>query len=64
MAAILLDVDGVLHGSGHPLPGAADAVQRLRDAGHRLRFVTNNTTRSKVDLAAGLKSSGIDLDVT
>src|SRR6201989_2568474 len=63
MAAILLDVDGVLHVSGQPLPGAADAVQRLRDAGHRLRFVTNTTTRSKADLAAGLKSSGIDLDV-
>src|SRR6201997_5687775 len=64
MAAILLDVDGVLHVSGQPLPGAADAVRRLRDAGHRLRFVTNTTTRSKADLAAGLKSSGIDLDVT
>jgi HAD superfamily hydrolase (TIGR01458 family) len=63
MAAILLDVDGVLHVSGQPLPGAADAVQRLRDAGHRLRFVTNTTTRSKADLAAGLQSSGIDLDV-
>jgi len=56
-------VDGVLHVSGQPLPGAADAVQRLRDAGHRLRFVTNTTTRSKADLAAGLKSSGIDLEV-
>src|ERR1700758_5299083 len=63
MAAILLDVDGVLHVSGQPLPGAADAVRRLRDAGHRLRFVTNNTTRSKADLAAGLKSTGIDLEV-
>ena len=64
MAAILLDVDGVLHVSGQPLPGAADAVRRLREAGHRLRFVTNATTRAKADLAAGLQSSGIDLDVT
>jgi HAD superfamily hydrolase (TIGR01458 family) len=64
MAAILLDVDGVLHVSGQPLPGAADAVRRLRADGHRLRFVTNATTRSKADLAAGLQSTGIDLDVT
>src|SRR4029078_3264467 len=64
MAAILLDVDGVLHVSGQPLPGAADAVRRLREAGHRLRFVTNATTRAKADLAAGLQSSVIDLDVT
>ena len=64
MAAILLDVDGVLHVSGHPLPGAADAVRRLRQAGHRLRFVTNATTRSKADLAAGLQGMGIELEVS
>src|SRR6201997_1378702 len=64
MAAILLDVDGVLHVSGQPLPGAADAVRRLRDAGHRLRFVTNVTTRSKADLAAALQAMGIELDVS
>ncbi len=63
MAAILLDVDGVLHVSGQPLPGAAAAVRRLRDAGHRLRFVTNATTRSKADLAAGLQAMGIELEV-
>jgi HAD superfamily hydrolase (TIGR01458 family) len=62
MAAILLDVDGVLHVSGQPIPGAADAVQRLREAGHRLRFVTNATTRSKAQLAAELQAMGIELE--
>src|SRR5947209_2383305 len=62
MAAILLDVDGVLHVSGQPIPGAAEAVQRLRTAGHRLRFVTNATTRSKTQLAAGLQAMGIELE--
>ena len=46
MAAILLDVDGVLHLSCVAVPGAAEAVARLRADGHRLRFVTNNTTRA------------------
>jgi len=55
-------VDGVLHVSGDPIPGAADAVRRLRDAGHRLRFVTNTTIRSKAQLAAELRSQGIELD--
>ncbi len=64
MAAILLDVDGVLHVSGAPIPGAADAVRRLRDSGHRLRFVTNTTTRSKAQLAAELASQGIEVDVS
>lgn len=62
MAAILLDVDGVLHVSGEALPGAADAVRALRRQGHRLRFVTNNTTRSRTQLADELRGFGIELD--
>jgi HAD superfamily hydrolase (TIGR01458 family) len=62
MAAILLDVDGVLHVSGAPIAGAAAAVKRLRADGHRLRFVTNSTTRSRVQLTAQLRSLGIELD--
>ncbi len=61
MAAILLDVDGVLHVSGEPIPGAADAVAELRRSGHRLRFVTNNTTRSQKALAEELRGYGIEL---
>jgi len=56
-------VDGVLHVSGEPIPGAADAVRRLRDAGHRLRFVTNTTIRSKASLAEQLNGVGIEVDV-
>jgi HAD superfamily hydrolase (TIGR01458 family) len=62
MAAILLDVDGVLHVSGHPIPGAASAVNRLRADGHRLRFVTNNTTRSRAVLAGELRAMKVELD--
>jgi HAD superfamily hydrolase (TIGR01458 family) len=62
MAAILLDIDGVLHVSGEPIPGAADAVARLRANGHRLRFVTNTTTRSKARLAEELRVYGIELE--
>jgi HAD superfamily hydrolase (TIGR01458 family) len=61
MAAILLDVDGVLHVSGTPIPGAAAAVRRLRDAGHRLRFVTNSTTRSRAQLAEQLRAMGMEV---
>ena len=62
MAAILIDVDGVLHVSGDPIAGAAHAVNRLRRAGHRLRFVTNSTTQSRAALAAELRRFGIELD--
>ena len=62
MAAILVDVDGVLHVSGAPLAGAATAVKRLRDDGHRLRFVTNSTTKSRTQLVEQLRAMGIELD--
>jgi HAD superfamily hydrolase (TIGR01458 family) len=62
VAAILLDVDGVFHVSGEPIAGGADAVRRLRQDGHRLRFVTNNTTRSRAQLAEELRQMGVELD--
>jgi HAD superfamily hydrolase (TIGR01458 family) len=62
MAAILLDVDGVLHVSGQAIPGGADAVARLREAGHRLRFVSNSTTRTRAQLAEELRGLGVELE--
>ena len=62
MTAILLDIDGVLHVSGEAVPGAPEAVQELRGQGHRLRFVTNNTTRARDVLAGELRSIGFDLE--
>jgi len=55
-------VDGVLHVSGAPIAGAAAAVRRLRDNGHRLRFVTNSTTKSRVQLSEQLRDMGIGFD--
>ena len=62
MAAILLDVDGVLHVSGEPIPGAVEAIARLRADGHRLRFVTNNSTRVRSALAEELRGLGFELE--
>ena len=62
MACILLDVDGVLHVSGDPIPGAVGAVGRLRRQGHSLRFVTNNSTRPRMTLAEDLRQLGFELD--
>ena len=45
--AILLDLDGVLYVEDEPVPGAREAVARLRDRGLELRFVTNTTSRPR-----------------
>jgi len=54
-------VDGVLQVSGAPIAGAATAVRELRDAGHRIRFVTNSTTRSRAQLGAELRAVGFEV---
>src|SRR5262245_62211089 len=64
MACILLDIDGVLHVSGEPIPGAADAIAELRRAGHSLRYVTNNSTVPRSRLAGELREMGFTLDDT
>jgi HAD superfamily hydrolase (TIGR01458 family) len=62
MAAILLDIDGVLHVSGEAIRGAPEAVRQLRENGHRLRFVTNSTTHSRRSLAEDLRKIGVELE--
>jgi HAD superfamily hydrolase (TIGR01458 family) len=62
MAAILLDIDGVLYVSGEAIRGAPAAVRQLRENGHRLRFVTNNTTQARALLAGNLRELGFELE--
>jgi phosphoglycolate/pyridoxal phosphate phosphatase family enzyme len=43
----VFDMDGVLFRMDDPLPGAAEAVQRLRSRGERVFFLTNNSSKSR-----------------
>lgn len=56
----LLDVDGTLLRGDAPIPGAAEAVARMRRGDIAVRFVTNTTRRSRGDVAAALVAAGID----
>ncbi len=56
---MILDLDGTLYHGGEPIPGAAAAVRRLRDAGISLRFATNTTRRPRRALVERLASMGI-----
>ncbi len=62
MACILLDIDGVLHVSGQAIPGAPEAIETLRRAGHSLRYVSNNSTRPRAGLAEELRGMGFEID--
>jgi glycerol-1-phosphatase len=62
--AILLDLDGVLYRWPEPIPGAAEAVARLRGAGKRLAFVTNNASRTPEQVVERLASVGVEVAST
>ncbi len=57
-AGLLIDIDGVLVVSWEPLPGAVDALARLRAADVPLRFLTNTTSRTRSQITASLKEAG------
>lgn len=46
MTAVLCDLDGVVYRGGRPIPGAAEALERLLAAGAPVFFITNNSTRT------------------
>ena len=48
-----LDLDGTVYLGGELLPGAADTIARIRGAGSRLVFLTNNPLRSPAELRRG-----------
>src|SRR5438105_2375168 len=62
MTDVLLDLDGVVWLADQPIPGAVAAVARLRSAGHRTLFVTNNSALTIEDYVAKLKLFGVDAD--
>lgn len=55
---MLLDIDGTLTVAWRPVPGAVEAVARLRDAGLAVALVTNTTSRTRAQMAAALAEEG------
>ncbi|WP_181359147.1 HAD-IIA family hydrolase [Streptomyces sporangiiformans] len=60
--AVLIDIDGVLTVSWEPLPGAVEALQRVREAGLGVALVTNTTSRTRASIAEVLAVAGFPVD--
>ncbi len=60
LTGFVLDVDGVLHLGGEPIPGAADAVADLRQGGYGVCFLTNVTASSRAARAVRLGEFGVE----
>ncbi|GAP56647.1 ribonucleotide monophosphatase NagD, partial [Arthrobacter sp. Hiyo6] len=57
----LTDMDGVLVHENQPIPGAAELIQRWVDTSRRFLVLTNNSIFTPRDLAARLRSSGLEI---
>src|SRR5262245_61170075 len=58
---VLLDVDGTLLLSDKAAPGAAAALDRLREAAIPFRLTTNTTRMPSAAVARALRRAGVDV---
>lgn len=58
---LLIDLDGVVWIGSEPIPGSAEALRALLEAGKRLVFVTNNPGRRPAAYAERLRGLGVDV---
>ena len=59
---ILLDLAGVLYQGNQRLPGASEALARLRENGLPVRFITNTTRKTKALVLAQLHDLGLAVE--
>jgi HAD superfamily hydrolase (TIGR01457 family) len=57
---LLFDLDGVLYRGREAVQHAPSTLAALREGGHRLAFVTNNSARTPEAVAARLREVGIE----
>ena len=58
----ILDCDGVVWLAEDVIPGVPEAVTKLREAGHRILFLTNNSSQRIGDLVEKFTGMGIDME--
>ncbi len=56
---LLIDLDGVVWVGREPIPGAAQALRELLDAGVEIVFVTNNPGKPAAEYARRLSEAGV-----
>src|SRR4051812_21435136 len=61
MLGYLIDMDGVIYRGGQLIPGADRFVNGLREANIPFLFLTNNSQRTRRDVATRLRRLGIDV---
>ena len=58
----LIDMDGVIYRGGQLIPGAAEFIHQLQSSDTPFTFLTNNSQRTRRDVATRLSRMGIDVE--
>jgi 4-nitrophenyl phosphatase len=58
----ILDLDGVVWLAKDVIPGVPEAVNRIREAGHRIIFLTNNSSATVASLLEKFDEMGIEVE--
>jgi NagD protein len=58
----LIDMDGVIYRGAHMIPGADRFINQLREANIPFLFLTNNSQRTRRDVATKLQRLGFDVE--
>jgi HAD superfamily hydrolase (TIGR01450 family) len=56
---VIFDLDGVVYLVDRPIPGAVEAIARLRTREHRVAYATNNASRRATEVAELLTGMGV-----
>lgn len=62
MNGYLIDMDGVIYRGSEMIPGAGEWIAELRERGVPFLFLTNNSQRTRRDVATKLARMGIDVE--
>jgi 4-nitrophenyl phosphatase len=62
LSALIFDLDGVIWRGNTPVPGAVESVARLRAAGKRCFYCTNNSRKAPADFVAALAGMGVEAE--
>ncbi len=57
----MLDLDGTLYDGDEPIPGAPEALERLKASGVTLRYVTNTTRKPRRAVFERLREMGFEM---
>ncbi len=63
ISLFLVDIDGVILRGKAPIIGSSEAIKELRINGAKIIFVTNNSTKSRIEHAKNLSNHGIPVIV-